>query len=379
MNKHKFWITILVGFIMSFLTLECFAQNEYYRHLVFRESPVSAHRGIYPLTENQKNDIAHYRFSYNENGDVLEISHRIGDDLISENDNWDSFTWWAPKIAIKYSKSEEIVTFFDHFNQPTNAFGKIAKAIYSLDKKGRRIGLKFQDLNGDFAENHWNVHRYEWTYPESGVVIEKRYNLKNEPAFLRPNLTFETVKLVYGDDDLLDFMYHIDQNGQLKNNTMGAAIDRIVYDHNDNFIRWMVFDADTNLVEGNAPQLALGEHLYNEYGNKVGLRGYDVKMNIKAFPSGFALESRKYDTFGNLISEKYTDIEGKRIVHRVYTYSESGKHRLTTSHIDDEGNLEDHYYWGWAKEVLEYDSVGRIVDRKFYKEDGSVYTNENSN
>lgn len=379
MNKHTFWISALSGLIMSLLTQVGLAQNEYYRHLVFRESPVSYHRGIHPISEDERNRIAHYRFSYNDKGELIEISHRIGDELISENGNWDSFTWWAPKITIKYNASEEIVSFFDHFDQPTNAFGKIAKAIYSLDDKGRRIGLKFLDMNGKLAENHWNVHRYEWSYPEPGIIIEKRYNLKNEPAFLRPNLTFETVKLVYGDDDLLDFMYHIDQNGKLKNNSLGAAIDRIVYDHNDNFIRWMVFDADTQLVEGNAPQLALGEHLYDEFGNKVGLRGYDVHMKVKAFPSGFALESRKYDTFGNLISEKYTDMEGKRIVHGVYTYSESGKHILTTSFIDDEGNLENHYHWGWAKEVLEYDSGGRIVGRKFYKEDDSVFTNENSN
>ena len=372
----KKYIILLMTF---FLSLNLLAQDKYYRHLVFRESPVSEHRGIYPISEKEREKTAHYKFSYDEKGNVVEISHRIGDKLIAENGNWDSFTWWAPKIAIKYTESEEIVSFFDRFDQPTNAFGKVAKAIYTLDDKGRRIGLKFQDLNGDLTENHWNVHRYEWSYPESGVIIEKRYDLKNEPAFLRPNLTFETVKLVYGDDDLLDFMYHIDQNGHLKNNTMGAAIDRIVYDHNDNFIRWMVFDADTQLVEGNAPQLALGEHLYDEFGNKIGLRGYDVKMNIKAFPSGFAWESRKYDSFGNLISEKYTDIEGKRIVHRVYTYSETGEYRLTTSHVDDNGKLENHYYWGWAKEVLEYDTKGRVIGRKYYEQDGSVFHNEQSN
>lgn len=355
-----------------------FAQTnvEYYRHLVFRESPVSQHRGIYPISPTEAKHTAHYRFTFNTDAKVVEISHRIGDQLIADNGNWDSFTWWSPKITIKYTNNEEIVRFYDHFDEPTLAFGGPAKAIYHLDESGRRAALFFYDLENNETENHWNVHRYEWEYPKKGVTRERRFNLENKPAFLRPVLTFNEVDLSFGDDDLLDFMYHIDENGNLLNNSMKAAVDRIVYDHDGNFIRWMVFDKDTNLVEGNRPQLALGEHLYDNYGNKVGLRGYDVHMHPKAMPNGIALTKRKYDSFGNLIEEKFYDVDGNQVHRQISVFSDDGTRRVGVEFWDKDGNLRDHPNLGYAKLVFNYDSNGRQSDRSFFSANGDNVTAE---
>jgi hypothetical protein len=57
---------------------------------------------------------------------------------------------------------------------------------------------------------------------------------------------------------MLDFIYHLDENGNLINNNMQAAMDRIVYDNEGNFSRWMVFDKNKKPAEGNAPEFAIG-------------------------------------------------------------------------------------------------------------------------
>ena len=108
------------------------------------------------------------------------------------------------------------------------------------------------------AENGWNIHRYQWTIEEDGSVLEERFSLNDEPRSIRPNFTFFKVRLEFGKDNMLDFIYHLDKNGNLINNNMKAAMDRIVYDNEGNFSRWMVFDKNKKPAEGNAPEFAIG-------------------------------------------------------------------------------------------------------------------------
>lgn len=346
-------------------------KTEYYRHLVFRESPVSEHKGIYPISKQESKEVAHYRFSYDEDGRVTEISHRIGDDLIADNGNWDTFTWWASKLTVEYGDNNEIVTYFNRYDEISPALGRVTQSVYELDEQGRRIRMYFLN-EGEPAENHWNVHRYEWEHKGNGTIIEKRFNLDDEPATLRPNLTFYTVELQYGDDDLLDFMFHIDEKGELVNNTLGAAIDRIVYDQHGNFSRWMVYDENRELAEGNDPQLALGENLYDEYGNKVVLRGYDVHMNPKAMPNGVGFVRRKYDSFGNLIEEAYRDINDNHIIRLNSVFSNDGRRMVAREFRDDSGRLENHPSLGFAREVILYTEAGRFIETQQYTAEGEM-------
>lgn len=377
-NKIRIILMLLVIFLtVSNEIVKASQTTEYFRHLVFRESPLSQHKGIYPITQKEAKQVAHYRFDYDEEGRVVEISFRIGDDLIALNGNWDSFTWWSSKIAISYSEGQEEVTFYNRHNEVHPGFARVTKAIYEVDEDGKRVAVHFLN-NGEKAENHWNVHRYEWSHLGNGEVLEQRFNLKGEPVTLRPNLTFYTVKLAYGEDDMLDFMYHINEDGELINNTLGAAIDRIVFDQHGNFSRWMVFDENRELAEGNDPQLALGENLYDQFGNKVVLRGYDVYMNPKAMPNGVAYVKRKYDRFGNLTEEAYRDINNVHIVREVSIFSENGKRKVGREFRDDNGNLENFPGVGFAREEIVYNENGRFVESKRYKVDGTQLEGDRS-
>ncbi|MBL7472038.1 hypothetical protein [Robertkochia sediminum] len=361
-------IQLITALIITLFTQQLLqAQHtEYYRHLVFRESPYADLRGIHQIDKAKAEAEAHYRFVYDEEEQLIEVSHRIGDDVIANNNNWDSFMWFSPKVTIQYTSGEEVREYYDHLGQQIAAHGNVYRAVFKKDPQGRRTAMRFYDEKGQPSESEWGIHRYQWTQHTGESVMEERFDLNGEPKTIRPEFTFYTVQLVYGDDDYLDFIYHLDENGELINNTMKAGLDRIVYDNEGNFSRWMVFDKDRKPVEGNAPGFAIGEHLYDCRGNKVGLRGFDVEGNLKAFPSGGARVVNTYDRFNNQTEVKVYDLAGALLQRVGYEYSADGRRLEWIRFLDAEGNLVDDPRSNLAAIHLTYSEDGRVASRVRY-------------
>ncbi|CAM1368394.1 conserved hypothetical protein [Tenacibaculum litoreum] len=340
----------------------------YYRHLVFRETPFSDTKGIHQIDKATAQKETHYRFVYDEQNRLIEVSHRLGDYIINDNNNWDSFIWFSPKMTIKYSKNQEIRYYYNRLNKRVEAHGNMYKAVFQLDDQGNRTSVKFFDKENRASENAWGIHQYEWTILGEGKVIEKRFNLKGEPKTIRPDFTFYTVRMEFGKDSLLDFVYHLEENGAIVNNSMKAAMDRIVYDQEGNFSRWMVFDKNLQPVEGNAPEFAIGEHLYDTRGNKVELRGFDVIGRMKAMPSGVARVLNTYDEYNNQIEVKILDINNKLLQHVKREYSKDGKRIEWLRFYNSDGNLLMHPQAKFAAMKFLYAKDGSMNGRKYYND-----------
>lgn len=339
-------------------------KTEYYRHLLFRESPYSDIKGVHQIDKTKAQKETHYRFVYDDQNRVIEVSHRLGDFLINDNDNWDSFIWFSPKMTVEYKENQEIRHFFNRLDDKIETHGKMYKAIFDVDENGKRTAVKFYDKEDNPSENAWNIHTYQWTDLGDGNVLEKRFNLKNEPQPFRPDFTFYTVRLEFGNDDLLDFVHHLDKDGNRINNTMKAAMDRIVYDQEGNFSRWMVFDKDLKPVEGNAPEFAIGEHLYDARGNKVELRGFDIIGRNKAWPNGGARVLNTYDSYNNQVEVKILDLKGNVLQHVKREYSKDGRRIEWIKYLDANGELNMPKGAPFAAIKFEYAEDGSMSGRK---------------
>ncbi|MBD8524253.1 hypothetical protein [Pseudomarimonas arenosa] len=312
---------------------------ELYRHLVFRESPYAPIRGIHPLTKHAAQQAAHYRFVYDDQGRLTEVSHRLGDRIIGHNGNWDNFIWFAPKVRIEYSANQEIHHYYSIDDTPAAAHGKVLKAAYQLGAGGQRTALQFFDAEGQPVESEWGIQRYQWQSDSQGRIIEQRFNLANEQVRIRPEFEFFEVRLTYDRDGLLSFMHHYGKDGQPTNNSSGAGIDRIVYDLNGNFVRWQVYDKDGNAVEGNEPMVHQGEDLYDGLGNKIGLRGFDRHGKRIAFSDGSYEIRTVYDRFGNQSEFRILAEDGSLAGHLRHEYSADGLQRQWIKSFDQEGRL----------------------------------------
>ncbi len=314
------------------------SKSEFFRHIMFRESPFAPYKGIYPIDKKQANKVAHYRFDYDKQGRVISIAHMIGDKVISNNGNWDSFIWFAPKVTIEYGKNKETHRYFNILNEQVEAHGKVYSAEYQLTD-GMRTSLTFTDKEGKPSQNAWGAHHYTWSVDEKGLIIEKRFGLDKKMVSIRPEFKFFETRLHYDNEGKLMFMYNYGLEGEPTNNDSGAGIDRIYYDLNGNFQRWQVFDKDHKPVNGNRPMVHIGEHLYDNYGNKIGIRGFDVNGAPKLFSWGHSLALNSYDKFGNQVSVTSFGEDKKFLSNAQIEYSKDGLKRTWIKFFDENKNL----------------------------------------
>jgi hypothetical protein len=297
---------------------------EYFRHMVFRESPMEDLRGRHQISADQAKTTLHHRFVKDDKGRLTEVSRMLGDRLTRNIGSFEGFFWWAPQVRIEYAPGKETRSFYNEVGERIAAHGPVWRMEYLLDPKGRRMSLHYFDKAGNPVDGYWNIHRYAWEYPEAGVVIETRFNLKGEPAPLRPDFTFQRVRLEFGHDDLLDTMLNIGANGKLEPTDTGSAVDRIVYDPWLNFTRWQVYDTERRPKNGNAPMLAIGEHVYDGLGQARMLRGFGEQGEDRALAGMEGPMTYEYDSHGNQIRQQGRNMKGELIFESQLTYSADG-------------------------------------------------------
>ncbi|WP_100658393.1 hypothetical protein [Alteromonas flava] len=268
-------------------------------------------------------------------------------------------------MDIAYADDSEIHTYYNSEGIQIAAHGNVYNSIYELNDNGQRIALRFFDQHGNASESEWSVHRYEWRHA-NGNVYEKRFNLNDEQQPLRPVLTFYEVELEYDRDDKLVFMRNLGLTGEPTNNESGAGIDRITYDHKGNFIRWQVFDKDGKPVEGNRPMVHLGEHLYDEYGNKVGMRGFNRYGKQIPFSWGIFEHARTFNQYGNMVEHAMYNADGSLSRHMLIEYNPAQTEITWLKALNELGQLVNSPMLGGAAALqYEYRSDGDVVRHPF--------------
>ncbi len=354
-------LALVFGILLSGWASAASPQGEdYFGHLMFRESPYASYRGIYPLDANRPPALAHYAFTHDAEGRVTRIRYQVGDKAIRRNEVWDSFIWFAPEVRITYGEGIETHRYYGLSGTRISAHGGVYEARYELDAQGRRRALAFFDAAGAPVESEWGISRYQWRHAD-GIVFEQRFGLDGEQRTMRPELEFHEVAMEYDRDGKLVRMRNLGLDGVPTNNASGAGMDRITYDLAGNFIRWQVYDKDFNPVEGNEPMVHLGEHLYDASGNKIGMRGFDRQGNRIAFSWGSWEHLRDYNAFGNQVSHAMFDAQGKSLGNVAFDYNEDQTAIVRIRAVDDQGELTASSMLGGAA-MVEYQ----------FAEDGSI-------
>ena len=93
---------------------------------------------------------------------MVEASHRLGDFIVNDNNNWDSFIWFSPKMTVEYKDKQEIRYFFNRLDKQTEVHGKMYKAVFDLNSNDKRTSVKFYDKDNKPSENAWNIPTYQW-------------------------------------------------------------------------------------------------------------------------------------------------------------------------------------------------------------------------
>ena len=313
----KYFLLTLV--FLSFSLYTEAQTSKYFEHLVFRETPYSNTKGRIQLTENESNSINHFKLSYDKSKRLILIEYLYKNNLIElkRSGILDGKRFLAPKTKIDYTKGTETRTFFDINNNPTlNGMG-IFKEVYSYDKKGKRIGLKFYNKNGEPINNNWNIFEYTWKHINNTSVLETRKDIKGINVSMRPYYKFYNTLYKFNDKRLLISMNNVDENLKLINDETGIAIDESTFDKNNNLISFKFFNAKKEPTVGSFLGSAGGFATYDNNGNclKYAVIGLDGNFKIRK-GNNYAYSKYEFDGFGNFVGYANYGIDNKIKIRR---------------------------------------------------------------
>lgn len=350
----------------------------YYSQLVFRETPFADLRGAYPISHEGAKSYKHYRFVYDQNDRVIEVSFRHGNEIHDLNISRTALLF-TPVIRIEYREKKEIRTFYDPFMNPMTSNGSFREE-FDLDDDGNRVALQFFDFNDQTIENDWGISRYEWSIDARGSVTENRHNLKREPVEIRPHFPFFCLKLHYDQRGLLTMMENYGRNcEQLTNNELNAAQDRLQYNAQGGFYAWNVYNADEERAVGNGPAVARGVIVRDSRGHSIGEYYEDTHGQIMTSSYGWTNTKASFDAHGNMIKRSNFKANEQPAINANFGYhgyaaefDHQGVNRQLLYYLDINGQAAIHKFRGYHSVQTEHDEVGNQLSISFRDKNGEL-------
>lgn len=338
-----FWIALFA--VVLFSCNQKPSQSEadenvkYYRHIQFSETSWDVESGIHPLTAKEAESINNYKFTYNENKQLIGVEYNRNGVLL------DYSSMGASKITYTYEGNKQLKNFFNDKGEATKS-GGAQTFEYTVDNSGMRVAMCFLDENGEPTENRNKIYNYKWKKLADGMIQELRYNMAGEEVVMNPFCPFYELRFSYDekgylvrmanydddtlyncteencgdigvsyflfenskDGDVVNFSVH-NTSGQLSNLYGGWAKRANVIDENGYVLETAQFDQDNEYLGGK--RLPITASVYDEHGAMVKKITMDKDKNISNNPdNGVAIVEYKYDEEGRRIETVEYDKDG---------------------------------------------------------------------
>lgn len=268
----KKYLTLSILFL-SISWASC-AQDEliekYYRHLAYNHvSPHVEIKGIHEIGNEEATKTSHYVFKYNSKKQLVEI---LNNHYHSERKH-PLASIGAYRTTIEYSGNMEIRKFHDPNGKRVSNDREVFKEVYLRNEKGFKYELTYYNEEDQPMESNWGITRYQWN-KQKKMVIEKRFDVRNEMVNVSPYFSFGVTGIVYDKAGLPKGHYNLDENLKPVANGDGVASYQDTYDEKGNHVKYTYHDAKGELVK-NQWRFAKGVKEYDDNGNQTGLSQYD--------------------------------------------------------------------------------------------------------
>jgi YD repeat-containing protein len=350
--KNLFILLLSVGFLATSVyfckpkTTATGPENvQYFRSLLFSETPWDMERGSYSITADQAKSINNYKFTFDDNKRLLSVEYNRNGVLL------DYSSMGAAKVTYEYKDSLQVKHFYNQNGEPIERDGAIVFE-YTLDQNGMRTGMRFLDKEGKPVENRNKIHNWVWTKMPDGMIRELRYNLAGDSVVMNPFCPFYELRFSYNDKgyvtrlanfdhdtlynctaencgdigvsyflfdlndagDVLQFSVHnttgrmsnlywgwskrvnkVDENGNVTETAMfdqddeylggkNVPVTQMVYDEHGAVLQRINMDKDRQVINSPADGVAYTAYTYDEQGRRTGTERLDkdkVKVEEK--------------------------------------------------------------------------------------------------
>lgn len=312
---------------------------KYFRHLQFSETSWDLERGTHALTAKEAQTVNNYKFTYNENKQLVSVEYNRNGVLLGYS------SLGAAKITYTFEGNKQVKSYYNDKNEATNS-GGATTLEYTVNDAGMRVAMRFLNEKGEPTENRNNIYNYKWKELGNGMIQEVRFNLAGEDVIMNPFCPFYELRFSYDkegyvtrmanyeedtlynctaencgdigvsyflfdnskDGDVLSFSVH-NTVGQLSNLFWGWAKRENVVDENGYVLETTQFDQDDEMLGGKS--LPITTSVYDEHGAIVKRITMDKDKNVTNNPNnGVAIVEYKYDEQGHRTETIRLDKDG---------------------------------------------------------------------
>ncbi len=346
MKLNKFILFAIVALVFTACNqkpakIEADSNIKYYRSIQFSETPWDTEKGTHPLTADEAKTINNYKFTFNENGQLLSVEYNRNNVLL------DYSSIGAAKITYTYEGDKQVKRFFNEKNESTKNGGATVFE-YTLNDMGIRSTMRFLDENAAPVENRNKISNYKWTKLPDGMIQEVRFNLAGENVVMNEFCPFYELRFSYDENGYVTRMANY-QADSLYNCTAENCGD---------------IGVSYFLFENNKDGDLLNFSVHNKSGQSSNLYwGWSKRVNV-VNESGYVLETTMFDQDNEYLGGKNVPV----------TKSEYDEHGALVKRIsmDKDKNIANNPGNGVATEVYKYDEAGRRIETLQYDKDGVV-------
>jgi len=300
----------------SFAYSQTISNTEYYRHLRYNHvSPYINLLGIHPIDQSSAQSSSHYIFKYDDSGRLVEV---LNNHYHTEKKH-SLASIGVYQLKIEYQDGKEIRTFFDPNGKRVSNDRAVFKEVYFYNEKQFKSKLAFYDLKDDPMESNWAIAEYHWSQGKD-LVIERRYNLKQEQVNVSPYFEFGVTGIQMDKKGWATAHFNLNEDLEIADNSIGIASYRDHFDPLGNHVEYRYYNAKDSLAL-NQWQFAFGKKSYDELGNTILLERFDTKgvlinsrpvysnVNMELSPSATSEDSSaiKKQSLGYLIALQKLD------------------------------------------------------------------------
>lgn len=420
-------------FIMSYITCFIIFANctnnytyEYYFQIKIDDSYTIV--GKYPIKDIKTDSLNCYRFTYDKNKTLKEISYfRNGKLSIDNRLN-------VAKVIIKYGNENELWHYYGVDGKPTpnNDHVFINKKVYNFNDNS----LFIYNYNKEkrIMKDKYGIAWELWKLNEKGLV-ETSFHFNETGDTIIDYNGFCVVLSEYDNNDNLAKLSNFDKNGRLLADEDGIAIRYCKHDSFKNITEMRNYDVNNKLIKytvADRYSFPIVKAEYDEYGNRIAFKycneneivrqkilldenlnsiersyyndkgifsidqdlgyarieyeynedgefvlehfyGVDERIIYSAFGDSSTIKYI-YNTEGNIVEHVYIDTN--EVIHHTVLLDENGN-EIEKRYFDEEGNLKDYGSWGNVAIIKKkYDEHGNKIETSYYGADKKLREND---
>ncbi|WP_408046814.1 S1 family peptidase [Tenacibaculum crassostreae] len=285
-------------------------KTEFYTKLAGIISPNMKYKGRGRISKEESVTLKHYRFTYNNKGDLLNIKY------FNKNKPSDDSYYGTHMVKYVHFKDRLIRTYLDAKGKKAIAYrhyylgNKIHKEVFQLDKNKNKTSLILKDSLDNQVESGMGSYMFKFQRVDKKSFIQKQFKKDGTPNILTTYFPFFNAKISINKDGFLQSIVNMDDDGNPVLN-FNAGYSTVIFNFNKygNELGWSFHDVSNNFVNRK-------NYLNMDYGFAKVVYNFDWKNNKLGLHNGF--KESYYD-----LNNKPT--ENNKGIHTIsYRYNKDG-------------------------------------------------------